>query len=157
MKDTKKGRKKTVGLNEVISCAVAYLMENHAPKPLSQGGLAKLSGVSQGTICMNLKGERGWSIDVLEKLCPALGVPLEDLILIGKELQKGGRVFPWPGMLRDTPPASDERLRLIIRAAAGKTTASTFRTRCCSKTTTSARRAASERPWPGRRRTFPSR
>lgn len=113
---------KKAGMNEIISGAVSYLMAQHAPKPLSQGGLAKLSGVSQGTICMNLKGERGWSIDILEKLCPTLGVPLEDLILIGKELQKGGRVFPWPGMLRNTPPASDERLRLIIRAAAGEST-----------------------------------
>lgn len=74
-------------LNEIISDAVAYLMKNHAPKAFSQMGLAKVSGISQGTICMNLKGERGWSIDVLEKLCPPLGVPLEDLIMIGRELQ----------------------------------------------------------------------
>lgn len=73
-------------LNEIITDAVSYLMKNHAPKPFSQGGLAKVSGVSQGTICMNLKGERGWSIDVLERLCPPLGVPLEDLIAIGREL-----------------------------------------------------------------------
>lgn len=109
-------------LNEIITDAVAYLMKNHAPKPFSQGGLAKVSGVSQGTICMNLKGERGWSIDVLERLCPSLGVPLEDLIAIGRELQKGGRVFPWPSMLRDTPPGSDERLRVLISAAAGEST-----------------------------------
>ena len=74
-------------LNEIISDAVAYLMKNHAPKAFSQMGLAKVSGISQGTICMNLRGERGWSIEVLEKLCPPLGVPLEDLIRIGRELQ----------------------------------------------------------------------
>ena len=109
-------------MNEIITDAVAYLMKNHAPKAFSQAGLAKVSGVSQGTICMNLKGERGWSIDVLDKLCPPLGVPLEDLVMIGKELQKGGRVFPWPSMLRNTVASSDERLRIIIAAAAGENT-----------------------------------
>ena len=109
-------------LNGIITDAVSYLMKSHAPKAFSQGGLAKVSGVSQGTICMNLKGERGWSIDVLERLCPPLGVPLEDLIVIGRELQKGSRVFPWPSMLRDTLPGSDERLRVLINAAAGEST-----------------------------------
>ena len=109
-------------LNEIITDAVAYLMKNHAPKAFSQMGLSKVSGISQGTICMNLKGERGWSIDVLDKICPPLGVPLEDLIMIGRELQKSEHVFPWPSMLRNTVPASDERLRVVIAAAAGEHT-----------------------------------
>lgn len=73
-------------LNYAISEAVAYLMEHCNPEPLSQGKLAKLSGVSQGTICMNLKNERGWSIDVLERILPALGIPRETLVEVVKEL-----------------------------------------------------------------------
>ena len=115
-------KKKAKSLNLVISDAVSYLMRHHTPKPFSQGGLARLSGVAQGTICMNLKNERGWSIDILEKLCPALGVELEDLICIGKELQVSSNVFPWPSKLRGSAPHSDDRLRLIIAAAAGGTT-----------------------------------
>ena len=73
-------------LNNVISEAVAYLMEHRNPEPLSQGKLAKLSGVSQGTICMNLKNERGWSIDVLERVLPALGISRETLVKAVREL-----------------------------------------------------------------------
>lgn len=109
-------------LNKIISDAVDYLMKHHAPKAFSQAGLAKASGVSQAMLSVNLRGGGGWSIDVLERLCPPLGVPLEDLIVIGRELQKGSRVFPWPSMLRDTLPGSDERLRVLINAAAGEST-----------------------------------
>ena len=116
------GKTESKSLNVVISDAVRYLMKSHAPKALSQGGLARLSGVAQATICMNLKGERGWSIDILEKLCPPLGVELEDLICIGKELQVSNNVFPWPAKLRGSASHSNERLRLIIAAAAGGST-----------------------------------
>ena len=106
-------------LNGMVTDAVRYLMEHHAPKPLSQGALARLSGVSQGAICMNLKGDRRWSLDVLERLCPWLGLPLEDLIIIGRELQRSPVVFPWPSKLRDTEPSSDARLKRLIVAAVG--------------------------------------
>jgi transcriptional regulator with XRE-family HTH domain len=95
-------------MNEIITDAVAYLMKNHAPKAFSQAGLAKVSGVSQGTICMNLKGERGWSIDVLDKLCPSLGVPLEDLVMIGKEL----RYYTSPPISPRSPRSIDFKFKI---------------------------------------------
>ena len=70
-------------LNVVISNGLRSLMENYKPVPLSQGKLARMSGVAQATICMNLKGERGWSIDILEKICRALGVSVAEMITEG--------------------------------------------------------------------------
>ena len=106
-------------LNEMTTDAVKYLMREHTPKKMSQGYLSKVSGISQATICMNLKNERGWSLDVLEKIAVGLGVAPEDIIILGRELQKRPNAFPWPSKLVGTPPGSNERLAVIIRFTAG--------------------------------------
>ena len=67
-------------LNHSITRVVSYLMKHHAPKAFSQAGLAKASGVSQAMLSVNLRGGGGWSIDVLERLCPPLGITVSELI-----------------------------------------------------------------------------
>ena len=64
-------------LQKEIGNIIRHLMQLRG---ISQGKLAKLSGVSQGTICMNLKGERGWSIDVLNPICKALFITIGELL-----------------------------------------------------------------------------
>lgn len=67
-------------LNKHISRVVSHLMKTSGPKPLSQGKLAKISGVSQALLCITLNDRGGWSIDILERLCPALGITVGELI-----------------------------------------------------------------------------
>lgn len=108
-------------LNEMMSAAVLYLMENSTPKRLSQNALAKLSGVPQTTLSYGLL--KGWTIDTLDRVCTALGTSVEEVIILGRQLSANeGPVFPRPLKLSSLPPASDERLTIIVKQAAGVTT-----------------------------------
>lgn len=111
-------------LNEIISAAVLHLMENNVPKRLSQNALARLTGVAQSTLTYNLRNENGWTIDTLDKVCTALGTSVEEVIILGRQLaaSEGKPVFPRPLKLASLPPASDARLAVIIKQAAGATT-----------------------------------
>jgi transcriptional regulator with XRE-family HTH domain len=64
-------------LNRLVSEEVKYRM---IARSYSQGELARMSGVSQGTLSMNLACEHGWTLDVLERLCPFLGATPGGLI-----------------------------------------------------------------------------
>lgn len=81
----------TASLNQIITEAVRYLMEVRGPKKMSQGLLARKTGVSQTTISMNLRGERGWTAEVLEKISDGLGSTPEEVIAIGRVLHSEGK------------------------------------------------------------------
>ena len=111
-------------LNEIISRAVLYLMENNVPKKLSQNALARLTGAAQSALSACLRNGNGWTIDTLDRVCNALGTPLEEVVVLGRQLaeNEGKPVFPRPLKLSSLPPASDERLAVIIKQATGVTT-----------------------------------
>lgn len=109
-------------LNEVVSTAVAYLMKVNAPKEMSQALLSKKSGLSQSAISINLKGERGWSMDSFDRVCRAFGVLPEEALTLGRKLLDNKKVFPWLAKLADTSPFSEERLRRIIKLTIGEKT-----------------------------------
>lgn len=75
-------------LQKEIGNIIRHLMQLRG---ISQGKLAKLSGVSQETICMNLKGERGWSIDVLNPICKALFITIGELLQTAEKGEEGWR------------------------------------------------------------------
>ncbi len=112
-------------LNEMISAAMEHLIENNVPKRVSHNTLAKLSGVAQSAISANLRNERGWTIETLDRLCPTLGTSVEEVIILGRQLCEtdGKPVFPRPLKLASLPPASEDRLAVIVKQAAGVTTA----------------------------------
>ena len=111
-------------LNEMTSAAVLHLMENSTPKRLSQNALAKLSGCAQSGLSACLRNESGWTIDTLDRVCTALGTSVEEVIILGRQLSANeGPVFPRPLKLSSLPPASDERLAVIIKQAIGANTA----------------------------------
>ena len=109
-------------LNEIISAAVLHLMENNVPKRLSQNALAKSAGVPQTTLSYSLL--KGWTLDSLDRVSTALGTSAEEVIILGRQLaaSDGKPVFPRPLKLASLPPASDARLAVIVRQAAGATT-----------------------------------
>lgn len=80
-------RQETEDLNAIISAGVRFLMSARAEIAGTQGKLAKLSGVSQATICMNLRGLRGWTADVLEKISLAYCILPEQLIALGRRVK----------------------------------------------------------------------
>ena len=111
-------------LNEMISAAVLHLMENNVPKKLSQNALAKMTGSAQSALTYNLRNETGWTVDTLDRVCTALGTSVEEVIILGRQLSAGdgGPVFPRPLKLASLPPASEARLSVIAKQAAGVTT-----------------------------------
>lgn len=111
-------------LNEMVSLAVSHLLENSTPKKLSHNALSKLSGCAQSAISTRLRNENGWTLDTLDRVCTALGTSVEEVIILGRQLaqNEGAPLFPRPLKLRGTSPASDERLTIIVKQAAGVTT-----------------------------------
>lgn len=111
-------------LNELVTLAINHLLESNVPKRMSHNTLAKLSNFAQGALSARLRNESGWTIDTLDKVCTALGTSAEEVIVLGRQLaaSEGKPVFPRPLKLASLPPASDARLAVIIKQAAGATT-----------------------------------
>ena len=110
-------------INAAISSAVLYLMETSTPKKLTQNAVSKLAGIPQTTLSYGLL--KGWTLDTLDKVSTALGTTIEEVIALGRTLatNDGKPVFPRPLKLAEYPPASDARLAVIVKQAAGVTTA----------------------------------
>jgi DNA-binding Xre family transcriptional regulator len=111
-------------LNEIVSLAVSHLLESATPKKMSHNALSKLSGCAQGALSSRLRNESGWTIDTLDRVCTALGTSVEEVIILGRQLAQNADtpLFPRPLKLSSLPPASDERLTIIVKQAAGVTT-----------------------------------
>jgi len=69
--------------NEIIGGRINTLRESFG---LNQAQTAKFLGIDQSYISKCEKGERQFSMDLLEKLCDLFGCRINDLLTEGKEI-----------------------------------------------------------------------
>lgn len=89
-------------LDHRVSIRIKEIINNHAPKKITQKELAKLSGMKGGYLSetLNFHPKRRWNLHNLEKICAALNIsPItlfisqeeEKLILLTEEIMKISR------------------------------------------------------------------
>jgi transcriptional regulator with XRE-family HTH domain len=81
------------------------VMKAHLPVPMTQAQLARLTGVTQATICRTLQGRTVPSGATLEKLASALGVPASALLPGGESKL---------GFLKDRRRQIDPRIKEVL-------------------------------------------